>query len=63
MIAALRLQNRGAQNPAYRLARFFSITYGQFWRNCAIIVARSFAIISPFCWRPANGILGAVREL
>jgi hypothetical protein len=21
------------QNPAYRLARFFSITYGQFWRR------------------------------
>src|SRR5215831_2107411 len=31
------------QNPAYRLIRYFSTTYGQFWRNCAITVTRVFA--------------------
>ena len=24
-----------SENPAYRFARYFSTTYGQFWRNCA----------------------------
>ena len=44
--------NRGdfgySENPAYMLTSLFSITYGQFWRNCAITVARIFALFSLF---------------
>jgi len=40
MIAAMRAQVRVAQNPAYRLARFFSITYRRLFADCATIVTR-----------------------
>jgi hypothetical protein len=37
---------RGGQNPAYRLTRLFSVSYGQFWRNCARTVTTIFALAS-----------------
>ena len=48
MIAAAcrRLHQHAAQNPAYRPVRHFSITYGQFWRNCAITVPWVFVLCS-----------------
>src|ERR1700680_3118284 len=48
MIAAAsrRFRRHAAQNPAYRPVRYFSITYRQFWRNCAITVTRVFVLDS-----------------
>jgi hypothetical protein len=39
MIVTAQPQGRAAQNPAYRLIRHSSISYGQFSRDCAAIRA------------------------
>ena len=51
-ISSLRIINGGLVYPAYRLARFFSMAYGQFWRNCAITVTDCFACYSPTRLQP-----------
>jgi len=40
-------EGRTVQNPAYRLIRHFSMTYGEFWRNCAVTLAEAFVLTSP----------------